>query len=178
MQVIRYYDSPLGQLALAAEDDALVGVWFEGQAHYGSTLAPDAAPGDCAALRQTVRWLDTYFAGEIPGGEPPLHLTGTPFQRTVWQTLRAIPYGQTISYGALAREVAALTGKRPCARAVGAAVGRNPVSLIVPCHRVVGADGRLTGYAGGLRRKEYLLELERADLRPESRTATQIRDYD
>ena len=112
------------------------------------------------------KWLDIYFSGREPDIEVPLHLTGTPFQNEVWELLRTIPYGNTVTYGELTKRLAEKKGlPRMSAQATGGAVGRNPVSIIVPCHRVVGADGSLTGYAGGVDKKLKLLELERADMR-------------
>ena len=150
------YASPLGEIVLAAEGAALTGLWFDGQQHFPPALP---APGEFAAspvLEAAARWLAGYFAGAQSVFAPPLAPEGTPFQRKVWERLRAIPYGETMTYGALA---AALGSS---ARAVGGAVARNPISLVIPCHRVVGAGGTLTGYAGGIERKEYLLRLEHA----------------
>ena len=149
------YESPLGQITMAGEGEALVGLWLEGQKHFPSTLGTDAVEGWLPVFGETCRWLDVYFSGVQPDFIPHLDLRGTPFRRTVWEQLLTIPYGNTISYGELARRIAASP------RAVGGAVGHNPVSLIVPCHRVVGADGRLTGYAGGLDLKARLLQLEK-----------------
>lgn len=167
------YDSPLGGLVLAADVDGLAGAWFAGQRHYGEFGSvrnalvgglerPDNAGDEAQArvLAQARAWLDAYFAGDNSSGLPPLHLMGTPFQQRVWQLLLEIPYGQTTTYGALARELEHRFGSRTSARAVGGAVGRNPVSIIVPCHRVLGASGAITGYAGGVDRKRALLELE------------------
>lgn len=153
--------TPLGQLFLTANGEALTGAWFAGQRG-----APDAnnggfSPGDTPPLAQARQWLEVYFQGSDPGPPPPIHLEGTAFQQQVWAALRRIPYGQVITYQALARAIG-----RPSslsARAVGGAVGRNPISLLIPCHRVVGAGGALTGYAGGLERKRALLALEGAD---------------
>ncbi len=159
------YDSPLGPMLLAADEAGVTGAWFEGQKHFAARLGPGSAEGDSPALAGARRWLDLYFAGREPDFMPPLHLTGTAFQLAVWELLRAIPYGQTTTYGTLARRLAARQGlDRMSAQAVGGAVGRNPVSILVPCHRVVGADGSLTGYAGGLDRKRALLRLEGAAL--------------
>ena len=159
------YDSPLGKMLLAADDDGLTGAWFYGQRYFARGLE-DAeknerrgVPFDSPVLLAARRWLDAYFAGERPGvADVPLAPRGTAFQRRVWGALLAIPYGETRTYGELAAEL----GSSP--RAVGAAVGRNPISVIVPCHRVLGAGGSLTGYAGGLDRKRVLLELERTAL--------------
>lgn len=155
MVYTRLYASPLGEITLAATEDALTGLWFEGQAHFGATLDGPCAEGRTPVLDDAFRWLDSYFGGYVPGFTPQLELRGTPFQRRVWETLLTIPYGETLTYGALARQL------ESSSRAVGGAVGRNPVSLIVPCHRVVGTGGRLVGYAGGLDRKARLLLLER-----------------
>ena len=163
MQYITRYESPLGPMLLAADDAGLTGAWFAGQKYFAQGLARQPAEKQTPPLQAARRWLDAYFAGREPDAAVPLHLVGTPFQTEVWQLLRAIPYGQTVTYGELAARLAAQRGvQRMSARAVGGAVGRNPVSLLVPCHRVVGAGGRLTGYAGGLERKHYLLALEQA----------------
>ncbi|MDU0348001.1 methylated-DNA--[protein]-cysteine S-methyltransferase [Actinomyces sp. MRS3W] len=169
------FDSPLGAMTLAAavgpeypEGGAMIGVWFDGQRHDRAGLPTDAVvvqPGDPdapAVLTRARAWLQRYFAGEDPGEPPPLRTVGTEFQQRVWAQLRTIPRGQVTTYGHIAAAIAAQTG-RPCAaRAVGGAVGRNPVSLLVPCHRVVGVNGALTGYAGGPERKAALLRLEGA----------------
>ena len=154
MDYVQHFASPLGGITLASDGQALTGLWFDGQAHFGATLTGAAQTRDLPVFAEAARWLALYFSGVQPDFTPPLRLRGTPFQRAVWEALRAIPYGQTLSYGALAARLGS------SARAVGGAVGRNPIALIVPCHRVVGADGSLTGYAGGLERKEWLLALE------------------
>lgn len=151
------YDSPLGGITLAGDDDALLGLWFDGQRHFGSTLPPWAAVGEPACIRAAKRWLDCYFSGRQPDFMPPLRWADTPFRQAVWRQLLAIPYGGTVTYGQLASKLGIGS-----ARAVGGAVGRNPISLIVPCHRVVGANGHLTGYAGGTERKCALLSLEQS----------------
>ena len=153
------YISPLGTILLASDGAAVTGLWFEGQKYDRAGLPTDAVPaGDTsdAVLRAAAAWLDAYFSGSGPGEPPPLRPAGTAFQRRVWDTLRTIPYGRIVSYGTLARQLGT------SARALGAAVGRNPISLMIPCHRVVGADGSLTGYAGGVERKYALLQLEKA----------------
>ena len=155
MQYTARCPSPLGEILLACDEEGLTGLWFEGQKYFGSTLPPDRREALRPPLEAARRWLELYFSGRDPGFTPPLHLVGTPFRLSVWQALLAIPRGTVTTYGALA---ASLPGAS--ARAVGAAVGRNPISLIVPCHRVVGAGGQLTGYAGGLERKRALLTLE------------------
>jgi methylated-DNA-[protein]-cysteine S-methyltransferase len=157
-----HIDSALGGITLAATDEGLAGVWFDRQRH-----APDMTGWQQAAdhpvLREAAAQLEDYFAGRRREFDLPLDLShGTPFQESVWRALLAIPVGQTTSYGALSAGV----GKPAAVRAVGAAVGRNPISVIVPCHRVLGADGSLTGYAGGLDRKTALLALEGAPNEP------------
>lgn len=159
------YDSPLGQLTLAAGDDGLKGLWLDGQRYFGGTLD---APMEIAAnqhLKDACAWLDEYFAGGNPDiGALSIAPLGSEFRKAVWQLLREIPLGQVRTYGELARDVAERMGKtRSSARAVGGAVGHNPVSIIVPCHRVVGAGGNLTGFGGGIKRKLWLLEHEGVD---------------
>lgn len=150
------YPSPLGSLLVAARGDALVGLWVEGQRFFPPSF-PEPCPENLSPVLLSCRdWLDRYFAGEKPEPwEGKLEPSGTAFQKRVWELLREIPYGETRSYGELAR----MLDSSP--RAVGSAVGRNPISLIIPCHRVLGSGGALTGYAGGLERKEFLLRLER-----------------
>lgn len=156
-----WYDSPLGKMLLAADDDGLVGLWFQGSRYFGAGV-PRRELADTEVLRRGRAWLDVYFHGGQPDFTVPLHLRGSEFQRSVWALLREIPYGTTVTYGQLARTLSARRGGAPvAAQAVGGAVGRNPLSLVIPCHRVVGAGGSLTGYGGGLARKAWLLELER-----------------
>ena len=145
--------SPLGEMLLAADEQGLSGLWFEGQKYFAAGLG-EAVGAETEALALARRWLDIYFSGREPGFRPPLSLHGTPFRVRVWTALLEIPYGRTVTYGGLAERL----GSSP--RAVGSAVGRNPISIIVPCHRVLGAGGGLTGYAGGLEKKAYLLRLE------------------
>lgn len=150
------YDSPLGGITLASDGQALTGLWLDGQKHFGSTLEiASSTTSELPVLDETRRWLDIYFSGRKPDFTPPLQLLGTAFQQRVWKSLLAIPYGQTVTYG----ELASRLGCRS-AQAIGGAVGRNPIAIIVPCHRVVGAGGALTGYAGGIDRKRALLQLE------------------
>jgi methylated-DNA-[protein]-cysteine S-methyltransferase len=152
----RTIDSPLGALTLAATDAGLAGAWFQGQRHWPDTRGWIDDPAH-PVLRTAAVQLADYFAGRRDHFDLPLDLShGTTFQQAVWQALLAIPSGRTTSYGSLSAGI----GKAAAVRAVGAAVGRNPISVIVPCHRVLGADGSLTGYAGGLHRKTALLELE------------------
>lgn len=163
MPYISHYDSPLGKLLLAADDAGLTGVWFEGQKYFAPGLDESWRERETAVFARARRWLDRYFSGREPEDDVPLHLAGTRFQREVWEILRAIPYGQTMTYGAIADQLAKKRGlSRMSAQAVGGAVGHNNLSIIVPCHRVVGSDGSLTGYAGGIERKTFLLNLENA----------------
>ena len=162
MFYINHYNSPLGSITLASDGGAVTGLWFDGQRHFGSTLGSDCRECDLPIFAETRRWLDVYFEGHDPGLLPPLRLIGTPFQISVWHQLLNIPYGQTFTYGQIAQVLAHTTGRPLSSRAVGNAVGRNPISLLIPCHRVVGADGSLTGYAGGIERKRILLRLEQS----------------
>ena len=160
-----HYDSPLGGILLAADEVGLTGLWFEGEKYFANILGPEQQERETPALQRAKRWLDVYFSGREPDFTPPLHPVGSDFQRAVWQLLLQIPYGQTTTYGALAGELARQRGLTHfSAQAVGGAVGHNRVSIIIPCHRVVGSGGSLTGYAGGLENKIKLLELESADL--------------
>ena len=164
MEYTAHYDSPLGGITLSSDGEALLGLWFDGQKLFAATLDPDHEEKDCPVFDQAKRWLDVYFCGRDPGFTPPLRMKSTAFRRAVWEILLAIPFGRTMTYGEIAAELARGNGlARMSAQAVGGAVGHNPISLIVPCHRVVGADGSLTGYAGGLERKRRLLALEGAD---------------
>ena len=165
MEYTAHYDSPLGGITLAGDGAALVGLWFDGQRHFADTLAPDHKEKPLPVFDEAKRWLDLYFSGKDPGFTPPLNMKGTPFRRAVWEILLTIPFGRTMTYVEISRILAARNGlRRMSAQAVGGAVGHNPVSLIVPCHRVVGANGNLTGYGGGLDRKMHLLALEGADM--------------
>ena len=158
------YDSPLGPITLAGEDGALTGLWFDGRKYLGAGLHAGTPEGEAPVFRQVRAWLDRYFRGEDPGPAPPLAPAGTAFQRAVWEVLREIPYGRTATYGQVAQAAGRGLGRNTSPRAAGSAVGRNPISLLIPCHRVVGAGGSLTGYAGGLERKEALLKLEGAEI--------------
>ena len=157
MDWIFAYVSPLGRITLASDGAALTGLWLEGQKHFGAGLSPEAGQKRLPAIDCAVRWLDLYFSGRDPGFAPPLAPRGTAFQKAVWGELLRIPFGATVTYGQLADRL------KTSARAVGSAVARNPVSLIIPCHRVVGAKGALVGYAGGTERKSRLLSMEKAE---------------
>lgn len=164
------YETPgIGKLVVASDGESIVGAWFEGQKrfgeHAGGELVPEPA-GGVPVLALAREWLDRYFAGDpLPVSALPLAPKGTPFQQRVWARLCEIPYGQTRTYAHVAAELEHEDGRRHGARAVGAANGRNPISLIVPCHRLVGSGGSLTGYAGGIERKVWLLRHEHADMR-------------
>ncbi|MDE6686624.1 MAG: methylated-DNA--[protein]-cysteine S-methyltransferase [Lachnospiraceae bacterium] len=161
MQYTSRYMSCLGGILLAADEIGLTGLWFEGQKYFADTLDPQNAEKELPVLIQARQWLDIYFSGKEPEFQVPLHVTGSKFQQKVWAILSAIPYGQTITYGAIAKQIAATNEvKRVAAQAVGGAIGHNPVSIIIPCHRVVGSNGSLTGYAGGLEKKAALLKIE------------------
>ena len=158
-----YYDSPIGRLFIAAKDEQLIGLWIEGQKYYLSSIKEKISiVEDSAILSQTRTWLDRYFCGECPDIHA-LNLApqGSDFRKQVWQILIDIPYGQTITYQEIAQKIAQQKGlQHMSAQAVGGAVGHNPISIIIPCHRVIGTNGSLTGYAGGIKRKLALLELE------------------
>lgn len=157
MLFLTHYASPLGPILLAADETGLTGLWFEGQKYFPSFLGVDYQEKETPVLTETARWLDVYFSGKDPGFLPPLHPQGSPFRQAVWDILLTIPRGQTMTYGEIARRLGVHS-----AQAVGGAVGHNPISILIPCHRVVGSDGSLTGYAGGVERKARLLQLEGA----------------
>lgn len=161
MQYISHYRSPLGAVLLAADEIGLTGLWFEGQKYFALHLDKEHKEKELPVFRQAKRWLDIYFSGREPDLKVPLHLIGTDFQKEVWEILCAIPYGQTITYKEIAKQLAARRGiEHMSAQAAGGAVSHNAVSVIVPCHRVIGTDGSLTGYAGGIEKKTALLRLE------------------
>ena len=151
------FDSPLGQMRLCCDGNVLIAVTFAGQAYEEKHIPKNSIAGSHPVLEQAKIWLSLYFQGEIPDFMPSFRLVGTTFQKRVWDALLQIPYGQTITYGELAKQLGCKS-----AQAVGGAVGRNPISILIPCHRVIGADGNLTGYAGGVEKKEYLIHLEKA----------------
>ena len=165
MQYTTFYESPIGRMLLAADDTGLTGLWFEGQKYFARCLDRETEEKELPVFAEAKRWLDIYFSGKEPDFTPPLHFTGTDFQKEVWEILCAIPYGQTMTYGAIADQLAKKRGlSRMSAQAVGGAVGHNNLSIIVPCHRIVGSNGSLTGYAGGIERKTFLLNLENAKI--------------
>lgn len=161
MQYTSRYRSPLGEMLLAADETGVTGLWFAGQKYFARHLDKEHAEKEIPLFATVKHWLDVYFAGSEPDLTVPLHFTGTAFQNEVWGILCAIPYGRTTTYGEIAKQLAARRGvPHMSAQAVGGAVGHNPISILVPCHRVVGLGGSLTGYAGGLERKRCLLALE------------------
>lgn len=165
MQYTTKYKSPLGEILLSSDDIGITGLWFTGQKYYALYLDKENEEKETALLRKAKEWLDIYFSGKEPNFKLPLHFNGSNFQNNVWKMLYSIPYGKIITYGEIANNLARQKGlKKMSARAVGGAVGHNPISIIVPCHRVIGSNGSLTGYAGGVKRKKYLLELENIDM--------------
>ncbi len=153
----------LGELVMAGDEIGLTGLWFEGQAHFDPQSLASWEERELPVFAKTRQWLEEYFSGRAPAFSVPLHFLGTAFQKEVWELLCTIPYGQALTYGELAAALALRRGLAGMsARAVGGAVGRNRISILVPCHRVLGAGGKLTGYAGGLDRKIALLTLEKA----------------
>ncbi|MCM1468476.1 MAG: methylated-DNA--[protein]-cysteine S-methyltransferase [Alistipes sp.] len=162
MQYTSKYKSPLGGILLAADETGLTGLWFEGQKYFALYLDKENEEKELPVLKQAKRWLDIYFSGMEPDFKVPLHFTGSPFQNEVWEILYEIPYGQTTTYGEIAKRLAKKRGlARMSSQAVGGAVAHNEISVIVPCHRVVGANGSLTGYAGGIDKKIALLKMEK-----------------
>ena len=159
------YKSPLGEILLAADEIGLTGLWFEGQKYFANTLPDERISQETEILSEAKKWLDIYFSGEKPTFTLPLHPAGSTFRQAVWQILSEIPYGQTITYGEIASKIAERENiSHLSAQAVGGAVGHNEISINIPCHRVVGTNGSLTGYAGGIDRKISLLKLEHADM--------------
>ncbi len=167
MEYIYHYNSPLGGITMCSDGQALTGLLFDDEKYFAETFSAEPAgiteckDSSLPAFAETVRWLDTYFAGKEPGFLPPITLRTTPFRREVCEVMLTIPYGKTMTYGEIAARIAKRRGlDRMSAQAVGGAVGHNPISLIIPCHRVIGTDGSLTGYAGGIDKKAKLLQLE------------------
>ena len=176
MYYVSRYSSPLGGITMASDGASVTGLWFDGQKYFADSLPEEYEEKDIPVLRQAEKWLDVYFSGKKPDFTPPLSMAGiSAFRRRVWEIMLEIPYGQTSSYGAIAKRIERETGKRDSAQAVGGAVGHNRISLMIPCHRVVGTDGSVTGYAGGVDKKFALLRLEGAHtetlFRPKKGTA-------
>ena len=156
MASICHYESPLGGVLLAADEIGLTGLWFDGQKYFARGLPADRVERETPALLEAKRWLDIYFSGKKPDFTPPLHPIGSAFRQSVWEILLQIPYGKTTTYGAIAKQF----GSKMSAQAVGQAVGKNPIAIVIPCHRVLGAGGSLIGYAGGIAKKLWLLRHE------------------
>lgn len=164
MQTISHYQSPLGKMLLSADDIGLTGLWFEKQKYYAKSLDKGHQEKETSLIKQVKTWLDIYFSGVKPNFKIPLHCIGTEFQKEVWEILCKIPYGETITYGEIAKQLATKRGlARMSAQAVGGAVGHNKIAIIIPCHRVIGAKGNLTGYAAGIDKKIKLLNLEKGE---------------
>lgn len=163
MKYIDYYTSPLGNITIASDGQSIIGLWFDGQKYDRQILeGEEVEEKSLPVFSQTKTWLDVYFSGREPDFTPPLSILGSAFQKLVDEIMVQIPYGKTMSYGEIAKEIEyRFPGKTVSAQAVGGAVGHNNISLIVPCHRVIGADGSLTGYAGGIDKKEKLLQIEK-----------------
>lgn len=162
MEYVHHYASPLGGITVAGTENAVTGLWFDGQKYFGSALSSKCEEKNLPVFEQADLWLDIYFSGKAPDFTPPIFYKTTDFRKAVWEVLLKIPYGETMTYGGIASEIARQKGvSKMSAQAVGNAVGHNPISLIIPCHRVLGADGSLTGYAGGIDKKARLLELEK-----------------
>ncbi len=165
MQYTNHYSSPLGGITIASNGESLTGLWFDGQKYFADTLDAEWEEKDLPVFHQTRQWLDLYFRGVNPNFTPPLYTNASPFRLAVWDILKQIPYGQVITYGEIADRIARMQGRKTMsAQAAGGAVGRNPISIIIPCHRVVGKNGSLTGYAGGIEKKIALLTLEKVDM--------------
>lgn len=167
MDFTHRFNSPLGGITLASDGEALTGLWFDGQKYFAASLEKEHEERMLPVFDLADKWLNLYFSGSEPGFLPPLLMRTTEFRKTVWEILLSIPYGKTMTYGEIADRIAA--GRelsRMSAQAVGGAVAHNAISLMIPCHRVVGMDGSLTGYAGGLEKKIWLLEMENTSKKP------------
>lgn len=165
MDYIHKYASPLGNITLASEGVCLTGLWFDGQKYDRSTIKGPCEEKELPIFSETCKWLDIYFSGREPDFTPPVLIRTTDFRRRVWEILLTIPYGKTMTYGEIARSIAQQQGSAGMsAQAVGGAVGHNAISIIIPCHRVMGTGGGLTGYAGGLEKKRALLSLEGVEM--------------
>ena len=160
-----HYNSPLGGITMASEEEALIGLWFDGQKYFADSITEEYTEKSLSIFDETAKWLDIYFSGKEPDFTPPLMMKTTPFRKAVWEVMLTIPYGKTMTYGEIANKIAEKKGiAKMSAQAVGGAVGHNSISLIIPCHRVVGTNGSLTGYAGGIDKKVQLLKLEKTDM--------------
>lgn len=162
MDYTYHYTSPIGGITMASNGESLTGLWFDGQKYFASTLSQKHMEKQLPVFDRTCEWLDIYFSGKSPDFMPPLFMWVSHFRQDVYEILMAIPFGETMTY----KEIADLIAKKHriismSAQAVGCAIAHNPISLIIPCHRVIGTNGKLTGYAGGLDKKEWLLDMEK-----------------
>lgn len=165
MVYAQHYNSSLGGITMASDGAALIGLWFDGQKHFADSIKGERQEKSLAIFDDTARWLDIYFSGIEPDFMPKININSTPFRKSVAEIMLTIPYGKTMTYGEIARKIAEQRcSNKMSAKAVGGAVGHNSISIIIPCHRVVGTNGSLTGYAGGIDRKIQLLKLEHADM--------------
>ena len=165
MIYIHSYNSPLGEMTMASDGVALTGLWFDGQKYFADTVPEEHTTKSLPIFDKTADWLDIYFSGKEPDFTLPISMATTPFRKAVWEIMLNIPYGKTMTYGEIANIIAKRNGiDKMSAQAVGAAVGHNSISIIIPCHRVVGTSGSLTGYAGGIDKKIRLLKLEGIDM--------------
>ncbi len=158
------YASPIGKLTIAGDFDGITGLWIENQKYFGDEQGFETQGNMPPVFEKTREWLDLYFSGKEPDFMIPLHAKGSVFREAVWEILCTIPFGSVLTYGEIAKRLEKSSGKRVSAQAVGGAVGHNPISILIPCHRVVGTNGSLTGYAGGIGKKVWLLTLEGADM--------------
>ena len=159
------YISPLGGITMASDGQSLTGLWFDGQKYFGGNLPEEHIKRQLPVFIQAAEWLDVYFSGKAPNFTPPISMEGiSPFRKRVWEIMLGIPFGQVSTYGQIAKRIAVETGKKVSAQEVGGAVGHNSISLIIPCHRVVGTNGSITGYAGGVDKKFALLKMEGTDI--------------
>ena len=162
MEYTYHYASPIGGITLASDGKALIGLWFDGQKYFADALENEHKEKTLPIFEEVCRWLDIYFSGRAPNFTPPLKMQTTPFRKQVWEIMLKIPYGKTITYGEIAAKIAKKNGlKKMSAQAVGGAVGHNAIAIIIPCHRVIGTNGSLTGYSAGISKKIKLLELEK-----------------
>ncbi len=165
MTYIYHYHSPLGGITISSNGSEITGLWFDGQKYFGDTLSKDYEEKDLPIFEEATKWLTIYFSGKAPDFTPPLKMDTTPFRKAVWEIMLTIPFGETMTYGQIADRIAKRRGlTKMSAQAVGGAVGHNSISLIIPCHRVVGTNGSLTGYAGGIEKKLQLLTMEKTDI--------------
>ena len=165
MEYVYHYKSPLGNITLASDGLSITGLWFDGQKFFADSLDKNNEIKFLPIFNETIKWLDIYFSGKAPNFTPKIKMKTTDFRKAVWEIMLTIPYGQTMTYGEIANIISRQKGlSRMSAQAVGGAVAHNSISLIIPCHRVIGTNGNLTGYAGGIDKKIKLLTLEKADM--------------